>query len=130
MPESEDFLQIARMHFQDATDAQKDGRVRLAARAAYSASLNAARAILFEVTQTAPKTHNGTISKFHELIFKGALGPVDLTLATALSDDFDLKQDIDYWKGESVGPDADAQIEHARKLIDLAKSLIGHQRKQ
>jgi uncharacterized protein (UPF0332 family) len=130
MPESEDFLQIAHMHFRDAADAQRDGRVRLAARAAYSASLNAARAVLFEVTQSAPKTHSGTISKFHELIFKGALGQVDLSLATGLSDDFDVKQDIDYWKGETVGPDAGVQVEHARKLIELAESVIRNPNKK
>lgn len=124
MPESDDFLQIARVHLLDAIGANTDGHVRPAVRAAFSASLNAARAIIFEVTKSAPKTHSGTISKFRELAFKGTLGTIDLGLGTALSEDFDIKQDIDYWKGESVGPDAAAQIEHARKLIELAESIL------
>jgi uncharacterized protein (UPF0332 family) len=68
-----------------------------AARNAYLATLNAARAIVFEKAGMAPKTHSGTRAKLHDLIREGM--PFDRELAKFLSDGFDAKQGIDY------GPD-------------------------
>lgn len=58
-----------------------------AARNAYLAALNAARAVIFDRTSMAPKAHSGTRSKFHDLIREGLL--FETRLAKFLSDGFD-----------------------------------------
>ncbi|MBV9979012.1 HEPN domain-containing protein [Bradyrhizobium sp.] len=65
-----------------------------AARDAYTAALNAARAVVFDKSGIAPKTHSGTRSKFHDLLHGGLA--FDANLAKFLSEGFDTKQGIDY----------------------------------
>lgn len=65
-----------------------------AARNAYSAALNAARAVIFDKLTIAPKTHSGTRAKFFELIHRGMA--FDSELAQFLGEGFETKQGIDY----------------------------------
>lgn len=68
-----------------------------AARNAYSAALNAARAVIFDKLTIAPKSHSGTRAKFFDLVHQGL--PFDAGLAQFLREGFETKQGIDY------GPD-------------------------
>jgi uncharacterized protein (UPF0332 family) len=88
-----------------------------AARNAYLAALNAARAIIFDKTTTAPKTHSGARSKLHELVRQGL--PLDQELARFLSEGFDMKQNVDY------GPEsAHVTREEAQDYLDRAAAFI------
>jgi uncharacterized protein (UPF0332 family) len=65
-----------------------------AAKNAYAAVLNAARAVVFDKLGVAPKTHSGTRTKFFELVHGGL--DFDRNVANLLLDGFETKQGIDY----------------------------------
>lgn len=96
-----------------------------AARNAYSATLNAARAVIFDRTATAPKTHSGTRSRFFELIHEGM--SFDTGLAQFLREGFETKQGIDY------GPEvvfvsreqAKEYLNRAAAFVAAAKAVCG-----
>ena len=95
----------------------------MAARDAYIAALNAARAVVFEKTEIAVKTHAGARAKLFKLIHSGM--EFDEALAKFLSEGFDTKQGLDYGpeivlvdrsKAESYIARAAAFIAAARKV--------------
>ena len=88
-----------------------------AARHAYLAALNAARAIVFDKTMTAPKTHSCTRTKFHDLVHEGL--PFEPGLAKFLSEGFDTKQSLDY------GPEVIAvSREQAQDYLNRAAAFV------
>jgi uncharacterized protein (UPF0332 family) len=92
-----------------------------AARNAYLAALNAARAVVFDKTTMAPKTHSGTRAKFHDLVREGMA--FDQTLLKFLSDGFETKQGVDYGP-EVVHVSRDLAEDHLKRaaaFIDAAK---------
>jgi uncharacterized protein (UPF0332 family) len=88
-----------------------------AARNAYSAALNAARAVIFDRLAIATKTHSGTRSKFFDLIYRGM--PFDPELARFLREGFETKQGIDY------GPElVFVSREQALEYLDRATAFV------
>lgn len=93
-PECTDFIGIAEAILERAQRAFLAEIYETAARDAYIAVLNAARAVIFEKTELAIKTHTGARTKLFELIHNGL--EFDKELATFLSEGFDTKQGLDY----------------------------------
>lgn len=93
-PEAIDYLGAAERALDRARRIAKAGVYDSAAREAYVAALGAARAVIFDKTGTAPKTHAGVRMQFFKLIHDGL--PFDLALARFLQDGFDVKQTVDY----------------------------------
>lgn len=67
-PEAINYMTIAEGHLNRAERNFLAEIYEDVARNAYSAALNAARAVIFDKLTIAPKTHSGTRSKFSELV--------------------------------------------------------------
>jgi uncharacterized protein (UPF0332 family) len=89
----------------------------IAGRQAYIASLNAARAPIFERSGLSTKTHRGVKSLMHDMVRAGL--PVDRELLVILEYGFELKTTADYGEAETIS------AHEARKALDLAESFIG-----
>lgn len=96
-PEAVNYLSVAEASLERAQRAFLAEIYEDAARGAYIAALNAARAIIFEKTGLAVKSHSGARAKFHELIHDGL--PFDSEVAKFLNDGFNTKQAVDYGDG-------------------------------
>ena len=96
-----------------------------AARGAYTAALNATRALIFEKTGLAVKTYSGARAKLHELIHNGL--PFDGEIAKFLQDGFNTKQGVDYGDGPLFVDRATAEsyLERARAFIAEAIRVCG-----
>jgi uncharacterized protein (UPF0332 family) len=94
-----------------------------AARDSYTAVLNAARAVIFDKTATAPKTHSGTRSKFFELVHEGM--PFDAELAQFLREGFETKQGVDYGPEVAVVSREQAKdyLKRAAEFVAAAKAV-------
>ncbi|HEY1631508.1 MAG TPA: HEPN domain-containing protein [Rhizomicrobium sp.] len=115
-PEASDFMVVAE-HMQDrAAKALKAELYEDAARNAYLAALNAARAVVFEEEGVAVKTHAGAKSQLLKLIQQGL--PFDRDIALFLNDGFDLKQMVDY------GPVVPVERATAEEFIASAKEFL------
>jgi uncharacterized protein (UPF0332 family) len=121
-PEAVNYMAIAERHLDRAE------RIFLAevyedvARNAYSAALNAARAVIFDKLTIAHKTHYGTRAKFLELINDGLT--FDSELARFLSQGFETKQGIDY------GPEIIiVDREQAEDYLGRARTFLAAARK-
>lgn len=99
-PEAADYLRHAKLALSDAQSALKASIYRLAAREAYIAALNAARAIIFEKLTIASKSHSGTHSLFHQLVQNGLV--MDRYTLEILAKGFDAKNNADYGPYEDV----------------------------
>ena len=122
-PEAVNYMAIAEAHI-DRAERNFLGEVyEDTARNAYTAALNAARAVIFDKLAIAPKTHTGTRTKFLELVHDGLA--FDAELAGFLASGFETKQGIDY------GPDlifvsrGDARdyLDRARAFLAAAKAV-------
>ena len=100
-PEAADYLQHNKISLQEAKTALAANIYRMAAREAYIAALNAARAIVFEKKTIASKSHSGTRSLVHELVRDGL--KIDRDVLDILSKGFKLKTIADYGPHEDVG---------------------------
>jgi uncharacterized protein (UPF0332 family) len=96
-PEAIDYLAITKLSLERAQSTFLSGHYEDAARNAYLAALNATRALIFETTGLAVKSHSGARSKLHELIHDGM--PFDGEIARFLQDGFNNKQGVDYGDG-------------------------------
>ena len=115
-PEAADYLQHSRRSLTDAQKALAAGIYVPAAREAYIAALNAARAIIFEKLTIASKTHTGTHALLHRLVHDGL--KVDRRTLDILSKGFEVKTKADYGPYEELGE------EEARGLVLLAETLF------
>ena len=124
-PEAINYLEAAEMLLERA---QRNFLAEIyedAARNAYSASLNAARAVIFDKLTIAPKTHIGTRTKFRELVQNGL--DFDKALVDLLTQGFETKQGVDY------GPElmfvsrekAQDYLARARAFLDAARAACG-----
>ena len=122
-PECTDYFGIADIILERANRAFLAEIYESAARDAYIAVLNAARAVIFEKCEIAVKTHAGARTKLFELIHTGL--PFDYGLACFINDGFDTKQGVDYGDGpwfvdrataESYLARAEAFIAEARRV--------------
>ncbi len=100
-----------------------DGYTEVAAREAYMAGLNAARAIIFELTGEAPKTHSGARKQLSRLVHEGlSLDPECLRF---LATGFDQKTDADYGPRTPLSHDvAEAAVANARRFLAAARRVL------
>lgn len=123
-PESVDYLGTAERILSQAEDLLADGYTEVAAREAYMASLNAARAIAFEKTGDAPKTHSGTRKVLSKLVHEGL--PFDAGLVRFLATGFDQKTDADYGPRTPLDHEAaQRSVETARRFVAAARQILG-----
>ena len=87
-PEAADYMALAECP--STRLAESGGRhPEVSAREAYTAALNAARAVIFHKTGKALKTHSGTRKQMHRLMHEGMR--FDSGLAQFLSDGYEVK---------------------------------------
>jgi uncharacterized protein (UPF0332 family) len=124
-PEAVNYISIAEKHLERAERIFQAEVYEDVARNAYTAALNAARAVVFDKLTIAPKTHSGTRSKFSELVHNGLA--FDARLVQFLAEGFEKKQGIDY------GPElvfvtrdeATDYIARARAFLATARAVCG-----
>lgn len=123
-PETKSLVDSAAQSLATAQSLRAAGFAKPAAREAYQGVLRAARAVIFEERNSAPKTHRGTAALFSELAVK--TGRMAEDLGAVLSRGLDLRMDIDY---EPVPKTTDEQaaeyVERAERFISAVQSLIG-----
>jgi uncharacterized protein (UPF0332 family)/predicted nucleotidyltransferase len=126
-PETKTLLDSANQSLATAQSLRAAGFPKPAAREAYQAVLRAARAVIFEERNSAPKTHRGTAALFSDLAVK--TGRIAEDLGAVLSRGLDLRMDIDY---EPVPKTTDEQaaeyVERAERFISAVQTLIGQAR--
>lgn len=121
-PEAVDYMAIAEYHLNRSERAALAELYEDAARNAYLAAMNAARAVIFEKTGTAPKSHSGTHSQFNRLIHEGL--PLPREHAVFLAKGFETKQSVDYGPLHFVmREEAEDFLLRARAFIAAAKAV-------
>jgi len=121
-PESVDYFGSAERILADAEIILQAGRNEVAAREAYSVMLQATRAIIFEKTGQAPKTHSGARSELSRLIREGLT--FDGHLAGLLATGFDTKADVDYGPRTAISQEvAERAVEDARTFLAAARKV-------
>jgi uncharacterized protein len=94
-----------------------------AARDAYFAVLFAARALIFEVRNVAPKTHSGAASLFAEIAIKPGL--LDERYSATLSQGLHIRMDVDYEPlPKTTQAQATEYVERAAEFVGAVKRLI------
>ena len=88
----------------------------IAGRQAYIASLTAARALIYERTGRASKTHKGVKTVMHQLVREGL--PINRSLLVSLEYGFELKTTADYGESERIS------ITEAEKALELAGHFV------
>jgi uncharacterized protein (UPF0332 family) len=122
-PEATDYFQMAERALERARDIAKAGVYEVAAREAYISALNAARAVIFDKTGNATKTHAGVRTLLSKLIQDGM--KFDPTLAAFLRQGFDVKQATDYGPHQHLEKaDAELFIERAEAFLAAARAAI------
>lgn len=124
-PEAINYMSIAEATYDRAQRSFDAEIYENAARDSYTATLNAARAVIFDRTGIVPKTHSGTRAKFFELVHEGLA--FEAGLAQFLREGFETKQGIDY------GPElvtvsreeAEDYLKRAAAFIAAAKAVCG-----
>ena len=123
-PESIDYIGTAERILAEAEVFIEEGHNEVAAREAYLAALSAARAIIFEKTGDAPKTHSGTRAMLAKLIHGGLA--LDGKLLKFLADGFEQKVDADYGPRTPLGDsEAERILETAQAFVAAARRLLG-----
>jgi uncharacterized protein (UPF0332 family)/predicted nucleotidyltransferase len=115
-PETKNLLDGAEQAFKTANALRAAGFNKPAAREAYQAVLRAARALIFEDRQQAPKTHRGTVALFSDVALKS--GRMDQDLGLTLSHGLALRMDVDY------EPIPQTTEQHAAEYVDRAEQFI------
>ena len=115
-PEAVDYMSVAESALDRAHRAFLAEIYEDAARNAYTSALNAARAIIFDKTGLAVKSHSGTRAKLHELVWKGLA--FDKTLVDFLAKAFELRQRVEY------GPPTFVQRAEAAEYLERANAFL------
>jgi uncharacterized protein (UPF0332 family) len=115
-PETKNLLDGAEQSLNLAKALRTAGFNKPAAREAYQATLRAARALIFEDRNQAPKTHSGTVTLFSDVAIKS--GRVDEDVGRILSRGLALRLDVDY---EAIPKTTD---QHASEYVDRAEQFI------
>ncbi len=122
-PEAVDYMTLAEWSLNEARGILAAGHPEVAAREAYTAALNAARAIIFDKTGKAPKTHSGTRREMHRLIHEGMR--FDAGLARFLSDGYEVKSGVDYGPLQAISQsEAEAFVQRATAFLVAARAVI------
>ena len=123
-PEAVDYLTIAQEHLQMAEDAFAANLYRHCVRDTYLVGLSAARAIVFDKTASASKTHSGTRNQLSKLVHDGL--KLDEEYLRFLAVGFEMKADLDYGPVTPVDKDtAETALNMARRFLAAAKALCG-----
>jgi uncharacterized protein (UPF0332 family)/predicted nucleotidyltransferase len=126
-PETKILLDSADQSLATAQSLRAAGFPEPAAREAYQAVLRAARAVIFEERNSAPKTHRGTAALFSDLAVK--TGRIAEDLGAVLSRGLDLRMDIDYEPvPKTTNEQAAEYVERAERFISAVQALIGQRR--
>jgi uncharacterized protein (UPF0332 family) len=124
-PEAEGYLRHGKISPATAKKALTAEVFTLAAREAYIAALNAARAIVFERMTIASKTHAGTRSLLHQLVRDGL--NIDRRTLDVLADGFDVKTHADYGPHKEVAKDeAEDMVRRAEALVSLIETELAN----
>lgn len=115
-PEAVDYLGTAERALIRARRSFAAEIYEAAAREAYVAALNAARAVIFDRTQIAPKSHSGARTQFFLLIQHGL--EFDRELANFLTRGFEIKQRVDY------GPVIEIDAQDAANYLERAATFV------
>jgi uncharacterized protein (UPF0332 family) len=111
----------------DAQGIFEAGYPEVAAREAYLAALSAARAIIFEMTGKAAKTHTGVRTIFLKLVHDGM--PFDRNIANFLAEGFELKTAVDYGDSTEVSSgSANDALARARAFLAASRQVIERSR--
>jgi uncharacterized protein (UPF0332 family) len=122
-PEAADLLAKAQRILGRADELLLAGLPAEAARNAYIAALSAARALVFEKKQKAPKTHSGTRTLLSELVAEGIAIPRELT--QFLSEGYLLKTKVDYETNDEVSEQEAAQsVQRAKAFFESVSQLL------
>ena len=123
-PEAVNFLDVAERQLVEAGAALAADLYRFAAREAYNVALSATRAIIFEKTQEAPKTHSGARNQLSKLVH-GGLGLPE-GLLQYLASGYELKSDLDYGPVSPVSrAEAEQAVGAARVFLAAARTICG-----
>ena len=120
-PEAVNYFETAKLQLQEAEDVLAGGHYRVAARLAYGVALTSARAIIFEKTHEAPKTHSGVRNQLAKLVHEGL--PLEGGLLKFLADGFETKVDFDY------GPFRPSTKAKAEEAMARARAFLAAARK-
>jgi uncharacterized protein (UPF0332 family) len=122
-PETATLLEFADTHLADARNIQRAGVQRSAARESYTAALAAARALIFEERNIAPKTRKGTDTLFQELAVKTNRIPADLS--DVLTKGLEIKNQADYEpRPKFTAADFAEYVDRASVFVAAVKKLI------
>lgn len=122
-PETKNLLEGADQALATAKKLRTAGFEKPAAREAYQGVLRAARALIFEERNSAPKTHNGTVTLFSDLAIRS--GRMDADLGATLSRGLTVRVDVDYEPiPKTTDQQAAAYVDNAEKFLSAVKSLI------
>lgn len=122
-PEAADYLRHSKISLATAQKALSAEIFTIAAREAYIAALNAARAAIFEKRTIASKSHSGTRSLLHQLVRDGL--NIDRRTLDVMSEGFDVKTNNDYGPYEDVDADTATDIvRRAEVLISLIEAEL------
>ena len=122
-PEAIDYFEIAERALERARGIAKAGIHDVAAREAYISALNAARAVIFEKTGNATKTHAGVRTQMYKLIKDGM--SFDPNLAAFLREGLDVKNATDYGPPRYLDrSDAESFIERAATFLLAARAAV------
>jgi uncharacterized protein (UPF0332 family) len=126
-PESINYLDVAERQLAQAERALKAELFEMAAREAYLVALSATRAIIFEKTGNAPKTHSGARTQLSKLIRDGLA--IDAAFMSFLASGFEIKSDVDYGPVTPIRKEsAEHAIAKARQFLVAAKAVLVNRR--
>lgn len=121
-PETRNLLAKANVRLEKARTILRAGVPDSAGREAYNAALFAARALIFEERNLAPKTHDGSKSLFNDIAVRTQRLPAELN--TVLTDGYEIKFIVDY-SAEDIEPkDPAGYVERAERFVAAVRKLI------
>lgn len=122
-PETRVYLESAERSLTEARGILKAGFDAIAAREAYMAVLESARAYVFEKTRKISKTHSGTNTLFLELVRDQA--EFEAAEKAMVGDLLEIKLDVDYGHRSKVGrADVRQIIAHAERFVAKIARLL------
>ncbi|MEA2875907.1 MAG: uncharacterized protein QOF14_1103 [Hyphomicrobiales bacterium] len=121
-PETRQLLTKADLGLEKAATILRAGVADSAGREAYIAALYAARALIFEERNVAPKTHDGSKTLFNDIAVRTHRLPEHLN--TVLTDGYDIKFIVDYSADIIEPKDPVAYVGRAVEFVAAVKRLI------
>ena len=121
-PETQDLLNKADLRLKKARTILEAGVDDTAGREAYTAALSAARALIFEERNIAPKTHHGSKTLFNEIAVRTRRLPEEFS--SVLEDGYTIKFIVDYSTDNSQPKDPASYVGHVENFVAAVRRLI------